>query len=682
MIKKENLHTFIKKFPPFFLFGLAIMCMELILRLVTGTPVFHMGLLFTALFSMSAGMFISGLCFLFRQKGRTIMGTIAVILLFVLYAAQITYHLFFGRYLIVYSLLSGGVTQVVSGHVIGNAYAALFKAVPFIMILVLVPIGFLILNRQMQPRKRRVKKGIMIMTSAVMLYAGLTAVISILPDYKMIQSEMFDMNTSVGNFGLLHSEILDIKYNLLGFSQKMDLAEDDMDIPLRDENSLSTEETSSTFEDETTTVIDRSPNTSTVDFAALAEQEQDKEFKELNQYFAQRQPTNKNEYTGMYKGYNLIHIVAEGFSPYAIDPVLTPTLYKMQQEGFQFNNFYTPLWGVSTSDGEYVACTGLLPKPGVWSFYRSGKNYMPYCLGNMFESIGMEETYAYHNNSHSYYHRDVSHPNMGYHYTGMGTGIEEYVKNCWPQSDLEMIAGSVSDYLTSDKQFHAYYMTVSGHMEYTRMDNMMSYQNWDAVKDLECSEALKAYYACNIEFDKAIAKLLEELNLAGVADKTVISITPDHHPYGLEKSGKNKYAVWEELLGHEVDTKFELYESVFLLYCQGTENPPVIDKYCYHADIIPTLLNLFGFEYDSRLLAGSDILSDSEGLVVFPDGSFITDQGTFDSSKSRFVLFDENSFSEEALKEQYVLSTRKKALNLLKISAKILETDYYAYVFK
>ena len=33
-----------------------------------------------------------------------------------------------------------------------------------------------------------------------------------------------------------------------------------------------------------------------------------------------------------------------------------------------FDNFYTPLWGVSTSDGEYVTTTGLIPKSGVWSY--------------------------------------------------------------------------------------------------------------------------------------------------------------------------------------------------------------------------------------------------------------------------------------------------------------------------
>ena len=56
----------------------------------------------------------------------------------------------------------------------------------------------------------------------------------------------------------------------------------------------------------------------------------------------------------MFEGCNLILITAESFSYLAIDPELTPTLYKLQTEGFNFTNFYTPYWDVSTSDGEYA----------------------------------------------------------------------------------------------------------------------------------------------------------------------------------------------------------------------------------------------------------------------------------------------------------------------------------------
>ena len=182
----------------------------------------------------------------------------------------------------------------------------------------------------------------------------------------------------------------------------------------------------------------------------------------MHQYFSSLPPTYKNEYTGKYKGYNLILITAESFSPYAIHKDVTPTLYKMANEGYKFTNFYNPIWEVSTLDGEYVACTGLLPKRNIWSFYKSGSNSMPFVMGNQLNKLGYK-TMAYHNHTYDYYERQISHPNMGYEYKGIGNGLE--LSNAWPRSDLEMLEKTIPEYIDHEP-FHTYYMTVSGHMQY------------------------------------------------------------------------------------------------------------------------------------------------------------------------------------------------------------------------
>ena len=154
-------------------------------------------------------------------------------------------------------------------------------------------------------------------------------------------------------------------------------------------------------------------NVLNIDFDSLLSGEEDETLREMHRYFAGLKPTEKNEFTGKYQGYNLILITAEGFSHLAVRPDVTPTLYKLYQEGYKFTNFYTPLWGVSTSDGEYVACTGLIPKTGIWSFKRSAQNSLPLVMGNQLKKLGFQ-TVAYHNHSYKYYGRDFSHPNMGY----------------------------------------------------------------------------------------------------------------------------------------------------------------------------------------------------------------------------------------------------------------------------
>ena len=133
-IKREKYNIF-KKFPPFLLYAAVIFYLELILRIVTCDDFFNAGLIFMILYSIAAAMFLSGICYFFAQKGRTIAGGAAVVILFALYALQMTYHLFFGKYLIVYSLVSGGVDQVLSGHIISNVIAAFIKGIPNMILL-------------------------------------------------------------------------------------------------------------------------------------------------------------------------------------------------------------------------------------------------------------------------------------------------------------------------------------------------------------------------------------------------------------------------------------------------------------------------------------------------------------------------------------------------------------------
>ena len=237
-----------------------------------------------------------------------------------------------------------------------------------------------------------------------------------------------------------------------------------------------------------------------IDFNLLYSEEQNSKLRNMHNYFRKIEPTTKNAYTGMFAGHNLILITAESFYPYAIDPVYTPTLYQMSTEGFVFENFYNPLWGVSTTDGEYVACTGLIPKAGVWSFKESSDNALPFVMGNQFRSLDYP-TYAYHNHSYRYYARDLSHPNMGYVYKGLGNGLT--VQKTWPESDGEMIDVTTPEFL-AEEPFHAYFMTVSGHLEYNFMGNAMARKNENLVADAPYSDAGRAYIAANIEFDRSM----------------------------------------------------------------------------------------------------------------------------------------------------------------------------------
>lgn len=412
--------------------------------------------------------------------------------------------------------------------------------------------------------------------------------------------------------------------------------------------------------------IDNTPNIMDIDFFKLAENEDKQSIKTLHNYFASVPPSKKNEYTGMFEGYNLILITAEGFSPYAIHKEVTPTLYKLANEGFVFNNFYTPLWQTSTSDGEYVALTGLIPI-GTRSMYNSRDKFLPFSLGHQFNLLGVESK-AYHNHTYTYYDRDKTHPNLGYKFTAKGNGLV-LDSDVWPGSDLEMIEHTVDEYIDEDP-FYVYYLTVSGHMNYTFIGNSMSFKNRELVEHLPYSSEARAYIACQIELDRALEELIKRLNDAGIAEKTVIALSADHYPYGWEKERL------DELAGHEVEPNFEVYRNHFILWNPGMENKIIIDEPASSLDILPTLSNLFGLTYDSRLLMGRDILSDSEPLVILSNRSFITDKVMYNSSTGEVI-----NLTDEELAPDYIKNINATIKNKFTVSKSILSLDYYRYIF-
>ena len=413
-------------------------------------------------------------------------------------------------------------------------------------------------------------------------------------------------------------------------------------------------------------------NITEIDFESLIANETNENIKQMHEYFANQIPSEQNEYTGMFKGKNLVVFVAEGLSNVAIREDVTPNLYKLYNEGFQFDNFYTPLFPVSTADGEYITDTSLIPKEGVWSIYRVQNHYMPYSYANVFKNLGYS-TNAYHDHTATYYHRDKYIKTMGYDsYLAVGTGLEDRMNtSLWPNSDYETIEVTTQDYINNDK-FLAYYMTVSGHLNYTTNGNCMAARNWEQVKNLPYSHKARAYLATQIELDKAVGKLIQDLEATGKLEDTVIVISPDHYPYGLTLSELN------ELSNYERDNTFEKHHTPLLIWSGSMKEPVKVEKVCSSLDVLPTVLNLFGVEYDSRLLIGNDILSNNkEQIVIFSDRSFITDKGRYSAVQDKFMP---NEGVE--IPEWYVEQISEIIYQKFKMSTMILDNDYYRKIFQ
>ena len=406
----------------------------------------------------------------------------------------------------------------------------------------------------------------------------------------------------------------------------------------------SEEETTEPIPEETEPKVYQPHVISGLDFGELAETAKDSTLKTLYTYLDALPPALENEYTGLFEGKNLILITAESFNYAIIDPELTPTLYRLSTKGIQFNNAFVPLWSGSTSGGELAVFCGLAMNCEM-NTYSSQKPFNT--IGRQLMNQGYFSR-AYHNNDYCFYDRNKTHENLGYEkYIGMGNGLEEGVEEVWPASDAEMIDFTLPQYI-DQQPFSIYYMTVSAHCRYNFLGNAQSKKNQDLVQDLPYSTALKAYIACNLELEKGLTSLVAQLEEAGIADDTVIVMTADHFPYGLGTAWGNDHNCLAELYGVDKYDEIERDRNTLIIWSGCLEDMDIeIDAPVCSLDILPTLSNLFGLEYDSRLTVGRDVLGTEEAIVPWPDGSWVTELGKYESSTKKFTPYvDESQIPE------------------------------------
>lgn len=586
---------------------------------------------------------------IFNEKVNKILTIVFSFLIILITLAQIVYYNFYNSMFSFLSLTTG-TGQVMQFYVM---IASVIARIWYIFAIILIPyILFLIFkNKLFDFKKNNLKFLISYLLIFILSFLGIVLVINKNNEgFYSLKRLIFKTHApmlTIDKTGLFTMEMIDIERYIFGFNEE-----------------IYSEQINVNNEEEKVPEVKIEYNTTDIDFDKLINDETDDKIKSMHVYFKNTAPSNKNEYTGMFKDKNLIFITAEAFDTIAIDEKLTPTLYKIANNSFIFKNYYQPLYPVSTSDGEYMNLNSLIPKEGVWSFKQTSKISMPYGIGNMFNKEGYV-SYGFHNHNYNYYDRQKSHKNIGLKYYGCGNGLEKKM-NCkhWPNSDKEMIDATTSYYIDNDK-FMTYYMTVSGHLNYNFSGNNMAYRNKNKVKNLKYSTAIKAYLATQIELDKSIEKLLQVLEEKGKLNDTLIVIAPDHYPYGLTTKQMN------ELSTIDRNDKFEKFHTTLIMYNPNIEKT-VVDKVISSLDILPTIYNLYGLTFDSRLLMGRDIFSNNEHIVILSDRSWITDKGKYNSVTKEFT-----STTNEEIEEDYIDRINMIVNQRYGMSSLIIDNNYY-----
>lgn len=633
--------------------------------------------LFIPLFVLPLGLFLGMISGWSRkEKTNRRITRILTCLLCLFYLCELIYFRTFG------SLISLSMVGV-GGDAITNFWWGLWVSIKtsiWYILLYLIPvIAVILLSAIRKPKQQKIMNAWHVFGFIIAIIAWITTVI-VLPIggkgdhtvYGAYHSSYVDTDTAAKKIGVLTNAYVEVRSMIFGSSSDTGFDSDTSGADILDDGN------------EPEPVVDTSPHIdSTIDFDKIAAAADSKKVTELCEYMKTAPVTNKNEYTGIFEGYNLVYICAESFSSMAIDENATPTLYKLANEGIILNNYYNS-YKNTTTNGEYSFLAGIWPdvsrdaKMGtnVGSMAQSAKKGMQPSLGNMFNTLGIQSR-AYHNFKGSYYYRNESWPNMGFECKFMGAGMN--FTTSWPASDYEMMEQSVDDYVNDD-QFCAYYMTFSGHGPYTD-ENGMYGRNIKFVKealkndDRKLSETAKGYLAVNRELDRAMEYLLDKLEAAGKLNNTVIVLTGDHYPYYVDDRDRNA------LSGHRVDEDFEMYKSSCIMWAGGLEEPIVCDEYCCNVDILPTILNLFGIDYDSRLYAGTDIFSNGTHMAILYNKNFITDKVKYinNSGKAEWIV-DTSGYTEEDM-EKYLNSMINTVKKKYSVSLSIADTDFYNLIW-
>ena len=682
MIEKENEHAArtplpggrAHSVPLHWLFvPAAVLYHELLLRAFDAQSVFFDGALaLILLFAVGTGLFWSLIVNLLRRPRAAFIVSVTVTALWsVLVCVEYCCRSYFKSYFFL-RFIGNMSENVVTGF--GSAIPeVVLPRLPFILLAMLPVAGCVLLRRRIAPPERMGWKPLLVLLALSLAFGGTGSVLAHGGMYKTSYTYGFNADAGVTHFGLNATVRLELTYALFGQPAP------DIQVPEDDGG------------DDTavTAPVVYGKNAMGIDFDALAENASSSAVANMSRYFGSLTPSSQNEYTGMFKGKNLILFTAEAFSPWFISEELTPALYRLTHEGFVCSNFYQPGWGQSTTGGEFAVMTGLIPTwvNGNVSFYATARNSMPFALGNQFRALGYT-TAAYHDNIYNYYNRDKTHPNLGYDYQGQGSGLKLTEDGSWPYSDLEMLQNTIDPYIDAyvkdGTPFHTYYMTVSGHGGYG-WGHAMAAKNRQKAQAAypNASAQVQAYVAANLELESALAYLLEELETAGIADDTVICLAADHYPYLLSDTDTDYYNELRGVTDSERDTS--RYRNALILWCGSMDEPVQVDEPCSAVDIVPTLSNLFGLTYDSRLLSGRDILDKSYNassaagsipLVILPTAggnSWATAAGVYEASTRTFTANPGITVGED-----YVSAINDRVSLQYHYAQLLVTYDYYA----
>jgi len=622
----------------FVFFAGMFLYLELTFQLLVGT--FNLGFLRILIFLLMGSAFFAFVAIPMRKRTAFIVSQIAISFFSIIYVSQFVFNRIFHDFYSIEMMLGGGEAISVFTDVL---FAAIMRSIPGILLLLLpiaVPAVLYKLNRFPKTCFLSFKIAAMPLTAIVIIFMFLIVPVARDPFSPRATRYGFGQGGrvfSVRSVGLVATMGIDLLSNFIEAETSVALVP--VAIPVfqpaatspsllalhYDSNESSAAPVDECKPDPAIPHWYGRVNGFDIDFDALIERDaSNRALVQMHEYFASQRSSSQNEQTGIFEGFNLITVSAEALSHMAICPQLTPTLYHMQHNGVFFENFYS-VTGYGTIGGEVSLLTGFVPVgAGMWAGEAS-RVCLPFMFSSQFAALGVP-SFAYHSGSHTFYNRHTTFPGFGYQFRARNYGLTFPIETGWHTSDIDLVRQAADEFLQYER-FNVHFMTLSGHSEYN-FGHPIARQNRHLVEHLDYSYRVRAYLATQIELDRAMEHLLYRLEEVGIADRTIIVMTADHIPYGLNNDELS------ELAGFRLDA-ISRQQNAAIIYVRGME-PLVVTEPSFVPDLVPTVSNMLGLPFDSRFLSGRDVFSDAMPLAIL-DSGFVSSNGTFNRHNRMFT---------------------------------------------
>ena len=427
----------------------------------------------------------------------------------------------------------------------------------------------------------------------------------------------------------------------------------------------------------------------------------DKNAKLFRDYYEQnKNKPETNEYTGIFKGKNVLVIHAESIQKFTMETKingveLTPNLNKLANEGISFNNFYAEESVGTSSDSEFTFSTSLLPAiSGTVAI-----NYWDRDYSTIQKKFKENNYYVFsmHGNNCSFWNRNLFHQSYGYDkfycYTdsyeidetiGLGLSDKSFFRQSIPY---------LKEINNNNKNWYGTMIMLTNHTPFSYITN---YSDLDVTyktkeEDKETGEIIEVkhqylegtvlgnYFKSVHYADEAIGQLIKDMDKEGLLDNTVIVIYGDHDAK-IKKSEYEYYYNYDfktntvldknDSKYHEVtDYEYELNRKVPFIIWSKEKIKYQYDKVGGMIDVSPTIENMFGLTNPYAL--GNDLFSIKDNIVIFPDGNWITDKMYYNSQKGEALLLDSNY----PISIDYIEKNNKIAEEKISVSNSIIVYD-------